>query len=143
MFEKLSFILVVQVRSPGFRSLNDGVRVLFTIWVKLIWTSPTSKRSEDDSLAMIYNRTRGRCRRVLEYLFRAYPSEVLEGVVSCWDRDLTLHSKDSDLAESAAFELVDILIASAHSAVHMICESIVIRSSGGSERSRRHINADV
>jgi hypothetical protein len=133
----------VQVRSPGFRSLNDGVRVLFAIWVNFIWTSPASKRSEDDSLAMIYSRTRGRCRRVLEYLFRAYPSEVLEGVVSCWDRDLTLHSRDSKPARSAAFELVDVLIASAHSAVHMICESIVIRSSSGSERSRRYMNPEV
>lgn len=133
----------MQVRSPGFRSLNDGVRVLFTIWIKLIWTSPSSKRSEDDSLAMIYSRARSRCRRVLEYLFRAFPSEVLEAVVSCWDRDLTLHSRDSNLAESAAFELVDILIANAHSAVHMICESIVIRSPGGSERSRRYVNPDV
>ena len=92
---------------------------------------------------MIYSRTRGRCRRVLEYLFRAYPAEVLEGVVSCWDRDLTLHSRDSKPAESAAFELVDVLIASAHSAVHMICESVVIRSSGGSERSRRYVNPEV
>ncbi|KAF8559912.1 hypothetical protein OG21DRAFT_1528688 [Imleria badia] len=129
------------VRSPGFRSLNDGVRVLFAIWVNFIWTGPTSKRSEDDSLAMIYSRTRGRCRRVLEYLFRAYPSEVLEGVVSCWDRDLTLHTRDSKPAESAAFELVDILIASAHSAVHMICESIVIRSPGSP--SRRYMNPEV
>lgn len=139
----LVFTLVVQIRSPGFRSLNDGVRVLFALWVNFIWTSSPSKRSEDDSLAMIYSRTRGRCRRVLEYLFRAYPSEVLEGVVSCWDRDLTLHSRDSKSVESAAFELVDVLIASAHSAVHMICESIVIRSSGGSERNRRYINPEV
>jgi len=92
---------------------------------------------------MIYSRTRGRGRRALEYLFRAYPSEVLEGVISCWDRDLTLHSRDSNPAESAAFELVDVLIASAHSAVHMICESIVIRSSGGSERSRKYVNPEV
>lgn len=92
---------------------------------------------------MIYSRTRVRCRRVLEYLFRAYPSEVLEGVVSCWDRDLTTHPRNSNPAESAAFELVDILIASAHSAVHMICESISIRSSGGYERSRRYMNPEV
>ncbi|KAF8131645.1 Dopey, N-terminal-domain-containing protein [Boletus edulis] len=131
------------VRSPGFRSLNDGVRVLFAIWVNFIWTSPASKRSEDDSLSMIYNRTRGRCRRVLEFLFRAYPSEVLEGVISCWDRDLTLQSRDSKPVESAAFELVDVLIASAHSAVHMICESINARSSGGSEKSRRYIHPEV
>lgn len=139
----LGFVLVLQVRSPGFRSLNDGVRVLFAIWVDFIWTNSPSKRSEDDSLAMIYSRTRGRCRRVLEFLFRAYPSEVLEAVVSCWDRDLTPLSRDSKLAESASFELVDVLIANAHSAVHMICESVVIRSSGGSERNRRHINPEV
>ena len=80
---------------------------------------------------------------MLEYLFRAYPSEVLEGVVDCWERHLPLDSRDSNLAESAAFELVDILIANAHSAVHMICESVVIRLSGGSEKSRRYINPDV
>ncbi|KAG8219398.1 Dopey, N-terminal-domain-containing protein [Butyriboletus roseoflavus] len=129
------------VRSPGFRSLNEGVRVLFAIWVNFIWTSPSLRRSEDDSLALIYSRTRVRGRRVLEYLFRAYPSEVLEGMVSCWDRDL--HARNSNPAEISAFELVDILIASAHSAVHMICESITIRSSSGSERSRRYMNPDV
>lgn len=140
---KLDFFLVVQVRSPGFRCLNDGVRVLFAIWIGFIWTSPRPRRSEDESLEMIYSRTRLRCRRVLEYLFRAYPSEVLEGVVSCWDRDLAVQPKDANPAESAAFELVDILIASSHSAVHMICESIVIRSSSGSEKSRRYMNPDV
>ena len=68
---------------------------------------------------------------------------MLEGVVSCWDRDLARHAKDSNSAEGTAFELVDILIANAQSAVHMICESIVVRSSGSSERSRRYVNPDV
>ncbi|KAF9225321.1 hypothetical protein BS17DRAFT_872565 [Gyrodon lividus] len=134
---------IVQVRSPGFRSLHDGIRILFAIWVNFIWTTSKSKRPEDDSLSMIYSRTRSRCRRALEHLFRAYPAEVLEAIVSCWDRDLPLHSKDSTQAENAAFELVDVLIASAHSAVHMICESIAIRSSGGSEKSRKYVNNNL
>ncbi|KAH7886231.1 Dopey, N-terminal-domain-containing protein [Phlebopus sp. FC_14] len=131
------------VRSPGFRSLHDGIRVLFAIWVNFVWTSPSSRRPEEDSLAMIYSRTRSRCRRALEHLFRAYPTEVLESVISCWERDLALHSHDPIQAENAAFELVDVLIASAHSAVHMICESIAIRSSSGSERSRKHVDSDL
>ncbi|KAF8845997.1 hypothetical protein BDN67DRAFT_891629, partial [Paxillus ammoniavirescens] len=131
------------VRSPGFRSLHDGIRILFAIWVNFIWTNPKSKRPEDDSLSMIYSRTRSRCRRALEHLFRAYSTEVLETVVSCWDRDLPLHSRDSTQAENAAFELVDVLIGSAHTAVHMICESIAGRSSGGSEKSRKYINTNL
>ncbi|KIJ66430.1 hypothetical protein HYDPIDRAFT_26778 [Hydnomerulius pinastri MD-312] len=131
------------VRSPGFRSLHDGIRVLFAFWVNFIWTSSSPKQPEDDSLSMIYSRTRIRCRRALEHLFRAYPTEVLESVISCWDRDLSLHTRDSTQAENAAFELVDVLIASAHSAVHMICESITTRSSSGPERTRKFVNSNL
>ncbi|KAI6114892.1 Dopey, N-terminal-domain-containing protein [Pisolithus croceorrhizus] len=117
-------------RSPGYRSLHEGIRVL-------------SKRSEDDSLSIIYSRTRARCRRALEYLSRVHPSEVLESLVICWDRDLTLYSRDPKQAEDAAFELVDTLIASAHSAVHMICESIVARTPGFPSGSRKYTNSNL
>jgi len=92
---------------------------------------------------MIYNRTRARCRRALEHLFRAHPNEVLESLVICWERDLTLYSRDSQQAENASFELVDILIASAHSAVHMICESVTVRTSGVSGGSRKYVNGNL
>ncbi|KIK97672.1 hypothetical protein PAXRUDRAFT_824668 [Paxillus rubicundulus Ve08.2h10] len=131
------------VRSPGLRSLHDGIRILFAIWANFTWTNPKPKRPEDDSLSMIYSRTRSRCRRALEHLFRTYSTEVLETIINCWDRDLSLHSRDSAQAENAAFELVDVLIGSAHTAVHMICESIAVRSPGGSEKSRKYINTNL
>ncbi|KAI6136235.1 Dopey, N-terminal-domain-containing protein [Pisolithus sp. B1] len=110
-------------RSPGYRSLHEGIRVLFAIWINLVWTAPSSKRSEDDSLSIIYSRTRAR--------------------FICWDRDLTLYSRDPKQAEDAAFELVDTLIASAHSAVHMICESIVARTPGFPSGSRKYTNSNL
>ena len=36
---------------------------------------------------MIYTRTRVRCRRVLEHLFRVYSIEVMESIIDCWGRD--------------------------------------------------------
>ncbi|KIM70102.1 hypothetical protein SCLCIDRAFT_1160646 [Scleroderma citrinum Foug A] len=130
-------------RSPGYRSLHEGIRVLFAIWANLLWTNPNSTRPEDETLSMIYNRTRARCRRALEHLFRAHPNEVLESLIICWERDLTLYSRDSQQAENASFELVDILIASAHSAVHMICESVTVRTNGASGGSRKYVNGNL
>lgn len=130
-------------RSPGYRSLHEGIRVLFAIWINLVWTAPSSGRSEDGSLSVIYNRTRARCGRALEHLSRAHPNEVLESLVICWDRDLTLYSRDPKLAEDAAFELVDTLISSAHSAVHMICESIVARTPGLPSGGRKYTNSNL
>lgn len=39
---------------------------------------------------MIYGRTRTRCRRVLEHLFRVHSSEVLESIVVCWNESLSV-----------------------------------------------------
>ncbi|KAL4070521.1 Dopey, N-terminal-domain-containing protein [Scleroderma citrinum] len=130
-------------RSPGYRSLYEGIRVLFTIWANFQWTTPNPTRPEDETLSMIYNRTRARCRRALEHLFRVHPNEVLESLIICWERDLTLYSRDPRPAENATFELVDILIASAHSAVHMICECVAIRTTGLPGGSRKYVNGNL
>jgi hypothetical protein len=45
--------------------------------------------------------------------------------------------QDSKAQDGAAFELVDVLISSAQTAVHMICESISYRLSGVSEKSKK------
>lgn len=99
---------------------------------------------------MIYTRTRLRCRRVLEHLFRVQSSEVFESIVDWWSRDLTvIHFSSlrrsvfiwpiqlSATSPDAAFELVDVLVANAQNAVHIICESISVRLFGGSERSKK------
>jgi hypothetical protein len=41
---------------------------------------------------MIYARTRLRCRRVLEHLFRVQSSEVFESIVDWWSKDLTVNN---------------------------------------------------
>ena len=76
-----------QARSPGYRSLHEGVRILFSIWASLGRSDPSTWTPEEDSLAMIYSRTRTRCRRVLEHLFRVQSHEVLESIVDCWNRE--------------------------------------------------------
>ncbi|KAG1754714.1 Dopey, N-terminal-domain-containing protein [Suillus paluster] len=129
--------------SPGYKSLHDGIRVLLAIWVNMVWHDTTGLRPEADSLSMIYNRTHARCRRVLEHLFRAHPTEVLESVIECWDHDALLRSKGSNQSATGVFDLVDVLIANAQSAVHMICDSISVRLSNTSERSRRPANANL
>ncbi|KAF7307364.1 Dopey-N domain-containing protein [Mycena indigotica] len=127
-------------KSAGYRSLHEGVRVLYLVWSTLAWEERRVWESKDESLAMIYNRTRMRCRRVLEHLFRMQSAEVFESIIDCWNRELP----ESQVPYEQAFELVDVLIASAQSAVHMICESITCRVSGISERSKKQaINPDL
>ncbi|KAF5384809.1 hypothetical protein D9615_001099 [Tricholomella constricta] len=120
-------------RSPAYRSLDEGIRVLYLVWGTLSWTNPTSWSSKDESLSLVYNRTRIRCRRVLEHLFRVQSFEVFESIVDCWSRDLP----NPNMSPDAAFELIDVLVSSAQNAVHMICESISCRISGLSEKSRK------
>ncbi|KAJ8582095.1 hypothetical protein M405DRAFT_582865 [Rhizopogon salebrosus TDB-379] len=129
--------------SPGYKSLHDGIRVLLAIWVNMVWHDTSSLRPEVDSLSMIFNRAHSRCRRVLEHLFRAHPTEVLESIIECWDRDALLRSKSSDRPATGVFDLVDVLIANAQSAVHMICDSISVRNSNSSERSRKPANTNL
>lgn len=53
-------------------------------------------------------------------------------------------TQESQTPYEQAFELVDVLIASAQSAVHMICESITCRISGVSEKTKKQaINPDL
>ncbi|GLB43530.1 putative dopey, N-terminal [Lyophyllum shimeji] len=120
-------------RSPAYRALDEGIHVLYSIWGTLFWNNPSTWSSKDESLSLIYNRTRIRSRRVLEHLFRAQAVEVFESIVDCWSRDL----HNPDISPDAAFELVDVLVSSAQNAVHMICESISCRISGLSERNRK------
>ncbi|PPQ99509.1 hypothetical protein CVT24_005299 [Panaeolus cyanescens] len=120
-------------RSPGYRSLDEGIRVLYSVWASLLWKAPSTWSPRDDSMSLIYNRTRLRCRRILEHLFRVQSGEVFESIIDWWSRDSTLSAASPD----AAFELVDILVANAQNAVHMICESIGFRIFGSSERSRK------
>ncbi|KAG6874376.1 hypothetical protein C0995_015112 [Termitomyces sp. Mi166 len=105
---------MLTARSPAYRSLDEGIRVLYSIWATLSWTPPLTWSSKDDSLSLVYNRTRIRCRRVLEHLFRVQAVEVFESVVDCWSR-----VPDSSASPDAAFELVDVLVSSAQNAVHM------------------------
>ncbi len=106
--------------------------------------------SQEESITLIYSRSRARCRRVLEHLFRAYSLEVLESIIECWARGTVRNahiSQTSSMAlivlflqdtDSAAFELTDVLTSSAQNVVHMVCESISIRIPGMPERTRKH-----
>ncbi|KXN85691.1 Protein dopey [Leucoagaricus sp. SymC.cos] len=122
-------------RSPAYRTLDEGIRVLYAIWSSLLWQKGDSESARDESLSMIYNRTRIRCHRALEHLFRVQSAEVFESIVECWNRDKPAHSGFS--SSNAAFEIVDILVSNAQNAVHMTCESIWCRISGVSEKSKK------
>ncbi|CAL1694342.1 unnamed protein product [Somion occarium] len=124
------------VKSSDYRTLHDAVRVLYSIWTTLVVTKGQYWTSESESLSLIYGRTRTRCRRVLEHLFRVHSSGVLESIVVCWS-EIPSISKPED--EAATFELVDVLTSSAHNVVHMLCESITIRVQAPQERTRRQL----
>ena len=58
--------------------------MLYALWDKLVIPADGHWASREESLVLIYTRARNRSRRVLEHLFRAYSTEVLEAVVDCW-----------------------------------------------------------
>ncbi|OCH88751.1 hypothetical protein OBBRIDRAFT_64803 [Obba rivulosa] len=120
-----------QVKSMDYRCLHEAIRVLYAIWDSL--SNPTPKRwsSANESLSLIYARTRSRCRKVLEHLFRTHPNEVMESVVDCWQREGALQEG------SAIFELVDVLTSSAQDVVQMICDAILNRSPGLVDRGKK------
>ncbi|KAH9858301.1 Dopey, N-terminal-domain-containing protein [Lenzites betulinus] len=119
------------------RCLHNAVRVLYAMWDKLIIPQDGRWGSQEESLVLIHSRARTRTKRVLEHLFRAHSSEVLEAVVDCW-HDQVLARPDS-VDTSSAYDLVDVLTANAQNAVHMLCESIACRTPGLLERTKRTI----
>ncbi len=54
------------------------------MWDKLNIPQDGRWGSQEESLVLIYGRAKTRTKRVLEHLFRAHSSEVLEAVVDCW-----------------------------------------------------------
>ncbi|GBE77521.1 hypothetical protein SCP_0103960 [Sparassis crispa] len=118
-------------KSSDYVCLHEAVRVLYSIWEGLSGPGQHTWTSREESLSLIFTRTRTRCRRVLEHLFRAHSTEVLESIVDCWHREST--------NESAVFEIVDILTSSAQNVVHMVCECILSRMPGLSERTKKQI----
>ncbi|KAH8991959.1 Dopey, N-terminal-domain-containing protein [Lactarius akahatsu] len=123
------------VRSPGYRSLHEAVRVLYSVWAATAQTELRSSTPKYEMLSLVCTKTRTRCRRVFEHLFRLQPAEVLESIIDCWNSERSATS----LSVTPAFELVDALAASAHNVVHMICESISCRISGLSDRNRKQV----
>ncbi|KAF9786711.1 Dopey, N-terminal-domain-containing protein [Thelephora terrestris] len=123
-------------RSSAYRSLHRGVSVLYNMWIALEWRTPQPWTSKDDSLSYIYNRTRARCRRVLEHLFRERSTEVLESIIDCWSGESSKSESDS----TSVFELVDALTSSAQAVVHMLCESIYLRLSTTPDKHKKPIS---
>lgn len=66
------------------------MRVLYAMWDRLVIPEDSHWASREESLALILNRSRNRSRRVLEHLFRAHSSEVLEAVVDCWQEQVAV-----------------------------------------------------
>ncbi|RPD65070.1 hypothetical protein L227DRAFT_519769 [Lentinus tigrinus ALCF2SS1-6] len=122
-------------RTSDHRCLHNAVRVLYAMWDKLVLPHEGDWASREESLALIYSRARNRSRRVLEHLFRAHSTEVLESVVDCWHEQVMARPDNAET--SAAYDLVDVLTSSAQSAVHMLCESISCRTPGLSERTKK------
>ncbi|CCO32759.1 Protein dopey [Rhizoctonia solani AG-1 IB] len=119
--------------SPSYRCLFDSISILHSLWIASAWNPSTPPHAIDESISLTYGRARMRCRKVFERVFRVQSADVLEILVDCWDKggsssDVTLRT----------FEIVDLLAASAQTVIHMLCESISMRSTvGPGDRSRR------
>lgn len=77
----------LQARSPGYRCLHDAVRILYTVWLSTGTTTPSDFGPEAETILLIQGRTRLRCRKAMERLFRAQSAEVLESLIECWFDD--------------------------------------------------------
>lgn len=77
----------LQARSPGYRCLHDAVRTLYTVWLSTGTTTPSDLGPEAETILLIQSRTRLRCRKAMERLFRAQSAEVLESLIECWFDD--------------------------------------------------------
>ncbi|KAI0348103.1 hypothetical protein BDW22DRAFT_1350250 [Trametopsis cervina] len=117
-------------KATDTRGLHESIRVLYAIWDQFTLPLRADWDSQEESLSLIYSRARTRCRRALEHLFRAHPLEVLESVIDCWSRT----RKD----EPSGFELVDVLTSSSQNVVNMLCDCILVRNPGASDRPKRH-----
>ncbi|THH09322.1 hypothetical protein EW145_g2101 [Phellinidium pouzarii] len=122
-------------RSPAYRSLHEGIGILYSTW-KIVAKTPAESHPAFETLVHIFNRTSSRCRKVFEKFFRAHAFEVIESVIECWDAD----QENALKAGKEAFDIVDFLTASAQNVVHMVCESISWRISPiVGERSRKQV----
>ncbi|CCM03665.1 uncharacterized protein FIBRA_05809 [Fibroporia radiculosa] len=97
-----------QTRMSDYKSLYDAVGVLYALWDLL------SERNQTLWPFSVYGKTRGRCRKVLEHLFRAHAPEVIESVVAHWQsatpEDLAafeIHIDSDDLSVGAAQKIDD------------------------------------
>ena len=77
----------LQARSPGYRCLHDAMRTLYTVWLSTGTTTPSDLGPEAETILLIQGRTRLRCRKAMERLFRAQSAEVLESLIECWFDD--------------------------------------------------------
>ncbi|KAI9513117.1 Dopey, N-terminal-domain-containing protein [Russula earlei] len=140
------------VRSPGYRSLHEAVRVLYAVWAATAPTKLPASTPKHEMLSLIWSKTRTRCRRVFEHLFRLQSAEVLESIVECWKTEKLVGSSGHHtealfppIAQASSspiipgFELVDALAASSYDVVHMICESISCRVNVLSDRNRKQV----
>ncbi|KAG9123031.1 hypothetical protein FRC07_000333 [Ceratobasidium sp. 392] len=119
--------------SPTYRALYESVGVLHSLWIASAWNPSSPPHAMDESISLTYARSRLRCRKVLERIFRVHSAEVLEIIIECWDK-----GEDSIVATMRTFEIVDLLAASAQTVVHMICENISARlPSNLGDRGRR------
>lgn len=118
----------------------------------MAWSEPETWSARDESLSLIHTKTRARCRRVFEHLFRVQSAEVLELIIECWSREHSVrflpidvyeysidHAQESSPHAAAAFELVDTLTSSAQNVVHMVCESVSCRLPSLSDKGRRQV----
>ncbi|KZT08595.1 uncharacterized protein LAESUDRAFT_757319 [Laetiporus sulphureus 93-53] len=108
--------------SSDYHALHEAVRVLYALWDNL---AASTSRLFDIS---IYSKARNRSRKVLEHLFRAHSTMVLESIIDCWQREP---------GTIGIFEIVDILASSSQNVVHMLCESISSRNPNVADKSRK------
>lgn len=65
----------------------------------MAWSEPETWSARDESLSLIHTKTRARCRRVFEHLFRVQSAEVLELIIECWSREHSVRFLPIDVYE--------------------------------------------
>jgi hypothetical protein len=68
----------------GLTTLKDSVAVLLQTWLLSFPSWAQSISPATTAIEAVLDKTRARCRRVLEKLFKIEPLEVLDSIVAHW-----------------------------------------------------------
>ncbi|KAI5481667.1 cellular morphogenesis-related protein [Pseudohyphozyma bogoriensis] len=117
-----------RVKNAGLARLRDSVNLLLFSWE--VTSRLESPVGEEHSTSQGYflGRAKVRARKALERVYKASPADVLDDIVSFWDK--TRSNSSTPESEANVFTMLDILAPSPQTVVTMLCEKLAPKTGG-------------